>query len=730
MSKFLGLLLFIIFICNYLYCDVYAKDNAIEYSQQYDWETYYKDIYNNYENLVNNFTWNYLKTDENNAYVGFINQTNSIMPLIESSSWFIGRPLDENEYIEILINLMATMEAGSSDIFERQVEADSIKGIDDYASDVIDFTLGGISPDSKIFDSISKETKKHLELILTTAEESKIIEDFTISNLEEYEKYQKTIKQYGLYRNFLDIIITNAEDDKLINAASTLKMYTNKVLCVKLGYINGIKDNLGEKIGWDILFDQVTLDIVSEQFQLSDLSVVNFLGQIAKNWPLGQSTFQFGIFVGDTVFGTSNIFIRHNEMYVMKHIRDALICDIENKIKLITSGTNIQEIEDLCNELRYLLYVNSRGEYCMYSMLANDKRLAELVTVGDKKNYSEWYNTANEINTSIFTQIDNVIPKLDNYIMDNDLTELSTVDISHFLSHFWNIEYDQENPDWESLIYNFLLSEIEWNIIEHDKSNMYDIVAQEYFDEITLFYLGRTLPRENIGNIIYKDGRYFIPIIDMGYLPVPYIIADTVKSINNKEYDISIIRFDVWDEIYTTNGEYKYNPTDDKNIYYSYTKKDIDNDQFCEVLYTGKAVVAIEDNRYILKSLNYDSEILYGDLYGEWDNYDSAENIASMLSLSFIEDDQSNLVKATISGRIHSEGTFETRNDNTFNSTLSAYEYYNVETGQWESTDHWDSSKKNMYIQGEFVNEKQIECEIKYEGDEHTYKYSLYRTYT
>ena len=35
-----------------------------------------------------------------------------------------------------------------------------------------------------------------------------------------------------------------------------------------------------------------------------------------------------------------------------------------------------------------------------------------------------------------------------------------------------------------------------------------------------------------------------------------------------------------------------------------------------------------------------------------------------------------------------------------------------------------------MYIQGEFVNEKQIECEIKYEGDEHTYKYSLYRTYT
>ena len=659
---------------------------------------------------MNNFTWNYLKTDENNAYVGFINQTNSIMPLIESSSWFIGRPLDENEYIEILINLMATMEAGSSDIFERQVEADSIKGIDDYASDVIDFTLGGISPDSKIFDSISKETKKHLELILTTAEESKIIEDFTISNLEEYEKYQKTIKQYGLYRNFLDIIITNAEDDKLINAASTLKMYTNKVLCVKLGYINGIKDNLGEKIGWDILFDQVTLDIVSEQFQLSDLSVVNFLGQIAKNWPLGQSTFQFGIFVGDTVFGTSNIFIRHNEMYVMKHIRDALICDIENKIKLITSGTNIQEIEDLCNELRYLLYVNSRGEYCMYSMLANDKRLAELVTVGDKKNYSEWYNTANEINTSIFTQIDNVIPKLDNYIMDNDLTELSTVDISHFLSHFWNIEYDQENPDWESLIYNFLLSEIEWNIIEHDKSNMYDIVAQEYFDEITLFYLGRTLPRENIGNIIYKDGRYFIPIIDMGYLPVPYIIADTVKSINNKEYDISIIRFDVWDEIYTTNGEYKYNPTDDKNIYYSYTKKDIDNDQFCEVLYTGKAVVAIEDNRYILKSLNYDSEILYGDLYGEWDNYDSAENIASMLSLSFIEDDQSNLVKATISGRIHSEGTFETRNDNTFNSTLSAYEYYNVETGQWESTDHWDSSKKNMYIQGVFVNEKQIEC--------------------
>lgn len=140
---------------------------------------------------------------------------------------------------------------------------------------------------------------------------------------------------------------------------------------------------------------------------------------------IGETTFKLGIFAGDMIFGTSNTFNRYNEMYAMKQIRDAVIEEIETKNRKIKDSEQYDQIKKVLICLRYLLYANSRGEYCMYSLLERDAQLMSLIKIGEFENYDEWFEEVQVINKNIEENLDGIIPDLNNYKRnEEDFTDI------------------------------------------------------------------------------------------------------------------------------------------------------------------------------------------------------------------------------------------------------------------------------------------------------------------
>ena len=201
---------------------VYAENNKpYQENQIYGFDTYYEDIYNNYCNLIDHFAWNYLKEDRHNAYVGLINQTADLRPLILESSVLVGAALDQERYIEILVNLLGTMDAEIAEVMCRQAEADTIKTATDYALDAADIIAGAINADSVDFSAVNAEIAKETNALLAAMDVDKSIVDFIVSDMEALERYYLIMEKYGLYQDFLDIIIKRTDSPELSEAAAT-----------------------------------------------------------------------------------------------------------------------------------------------------------------------------------------------------------------------------------------------------------------------------------------------------------------------------------------------------------------------------------------------------------------------------------------------------------------------------------------------------------------------------
>lgn len=169
-------------------------------------------------------------------------------------------------------------------------------------------------------------------------------------------------------------------------------------------------------------------------------------------------------------------------------------------------------------------------------------------------------------------------------------------------------EYDFENYDIGSLMefaYNIPVEGIPY---DDGEGHYYYKASYDNVNDILNSYFGITPPKEQIGDIIFKDGEYHFPVLDYGELGMPIVIANNVESEDNK-YKVMFDLAYIWPENFDT-GE--LNPIEDWNIYYDYGIDQIKADSFCEMLGNGYAVLERNGKDLIVTEFHSGVETVVG----------------------------------------------------------------------------------------------------------------------
>ena len=119
------------------------------------------------------------------------------------------------------------------------------------------------------------------------------------------------------------------------------------------------------------------------------------------------------MFGGDMLFGTTNMYIRYNEMLTMKYIRDALNTKISLLNQSITNQNQNEQIQEITSLMNSVVYVDCRGYYSLFSIIENDGQLLSLIHFNDYQNYEEWYESVQKLSENQVDNIQSVFPNIE-----------------------------------------------------------------------------------------------------------------------------------------------------------------------------------------------------------------------------------------------------------------------------------------------------------------------------
>ena len=250
---------------------------------------------------------------------------------------------------------------------------------------------------------------------------------------------------------------------------------------------------------------------------------------------------------------------------------------------------NIDFSNDYENEEKYQKYIEANLLYCRVSIAMYENLITMVGEFGNNREYwkSLFQERIDALAVSMYKltmfQDDGAykcIPlNISQYRNDNLSESIETEEINIFLSTIYQNgirEYNFKNYDINSLMEFAYFFPAEGTSYEDNEGNYFYVVPYENVNNILNTYFSVTAPREQIGDIVYKDEKYYYPFWDYGELGLPVIVANSVE----REGDTYKILFDIsyiWPENFDTGEE---NPVDDWNSYYKYDKTQMDDDEF------------------------------------------------------------------------------------------------------------------------------------------------------
>lgn len=316
--------------------------------------------------------WTALSSEEYYMYVNLMNNTFDDVWLdvcVEMTE----EELSKERYIEILVNLMTLMELNAQEMIENQVSADTLKTFEDYVVDATGIVVEGISLTSAFGSRVT-------EMMNTVSSTMNIVwgaAGVTINSIEEYKYLDRVLKNYSQYHNFLTAIAKYGENPTLTETATELTSLTDKILYCKMNAVISQSEETAKYLGSTVFVDNILLEDMLKNPSILDLSEeeVSALGIFKKTCEF-LTVLEFSkdvtIFISDIFGGFSDCMNRYSEMRALYEMRNALISDISNQRSAISSAKDTDKIKNVCSMLRQLLYLNYRGEYCMYEMMKED----------------------------------------------------------------------------------------------------------------------------------------------------------------------------------------------------------------------------------------------------------------------------------------------------------------------------------------------------------------------
>lgn len=336
---------------------------------------------------------------------------------LQMSDMLIGtgtRP-DKEKYMDVLINIIAVNDMDNATNINNQKKQDNLKNLKDYSMDTVKLVTDAVSLYSGL-EGIKGE--------LSTAEEnlSKAIDGLSVlsSNTENWidtlTKLETFTQDFSDYNSFLKYIEENS-DGALKDASSSLRTVLKQSYLIKLeAYSNITSENC--KNYTQFFFDDIFFDAAKKASEYQTDEVYSFFINSSENffektnilkdsWNLGTD---IGKLIGNITVGGENLINRTFEIEALYDISTILQTKVLNSTSDFSSHLNDSDADKYIDE--YITYANLligcriRGEYCTYTILAEDSGLLSLLS--DKTDAKNWYDSQSSAIIRLKNKINNI----------------------------------------------------------------------------------------------------------------------------------------------------------------------------------------------------------------------------------------------------------------------------------------------------------------------------------
>lgn len=353
----------------------------------------------------------YLKTDnhkllvlrENYGYMQFVEEFKTdvlSLYLMEMTDKLIetGTEPDEKKYIEVLINIIGTYELDNAADISEQNKMDNLKSFKDYAMDLVEIgenAVGVMVAGNPAASAFEVGISTAISGISTLAEN-------TDNWIEALSDLETIVQNYSKWDEFLKLIEEKA-DGNLKKAAITLRSGMKSAFKIKLDTYADISNenfqNYGEYIFTDVFWlaikatNEYETDEALRFFVDGADTFVSTVMYLKSSWELGTA---IGKLVGNVTVGGEDLINRVLELMALYDISSILQMEVIELGNEFLGNIGTEEENDIVDRYmalaQYLIGCRIRGEYCLYSIVANDAGLLSWFNKESAEDAKAWYN--------------------------------------------------------------------------------------------------------------------------------------------------------------------------------------------------------------------------------------------------------------------------------------------------------------------------------------------------
>lgn len=306
---------------------------------------------------------------------------------------------DKQKYMEVLTNIIASYDLDRADDIAAQKQLDHLKGVREYAYDVAMIGADLVSVSAGLGEAATALQSN----IALAVDSLAVLAEHTENYIEAISNLEALIRDYSAHQTFLDQVARGTDDPDLRDAAETLQNILAEAFGVKLETYADISEenfqDYEEFFFSNILFTALknTPEYASDEmikfFTDCGDAVVTAAFVFKGSWELGKA---IGVLVGDVVTGGENLINRALEMLALFHIsntlEDALIDAQTDFLNHMNADDAMDRIESYVDLSQYLIATRIRGEYCLYSIVANDAGLLSWFRKNTAEEAKRWYD--------------------------------------------------------------------------------------------------------------------------------------------------------------------------------------------------------------------------------------------------------------------------------------------------------------------------------------------------
>lgn len=309
----------------------------------------------------------------------------------------IGAEPNKEKYIEILLNIIATYDLDNASSIAEQYKIDNKKTFKDYTLDFVRMSNDVVS----IVNGNSSSVSQLESSIAIAIDGLSVLAKNTDNWITAISNLETIIQNYEKYDGFLELIEEKSEGE-LKEAATILRKGMSEAIEIKLStYIEVSNENFENYS--EFFFSDVFFTILKQSPQYSSDenmkffvdcgdNIVTKIGTLKSSLDLGV---MIGKLVGNIAVGGENKVNRLLEMMALHDISVILqgeIIDLSNEfIEKYGSEDEEAVIERYVLYSQYLVDCRIRGEYCIYSVVADDAGLLSWFNKEDAEDAKLWY---------------------------------------------------------------------------------------------------------------------------------------------------------------------------------------------------------------------------------------------------------------------------------------------------------------------------------------------------